>query len=111
MLQAFELQLGEELSAYEVEFQVLREELSVTPPRRQADLSRLQEEKKTLKRQNLDLVEQLQNAQAQKHALESSNQVKKITVAVVNCCGSWCSCSIIDSQTKGDDNHFFNTVK
>jgi len=54
---------------------VLREELSVTPPRHEEDLKKLKEEKKNLKRQNLDLVEQLQNSQGTKHALEVSNQV------------------------------------
>ncbi|XP_047736241.1 uncharacterized protein LOC108675467 [Hyalella azteca] len=73
--QAFELNLSEELSAYEVEYQVLREELSVTPQRQHHSVTKLKQERRALKRQNLDLAEQLQQAQAQKRALESSNQL------------------------------------
>ena len=67
--------LHELLSAYEIEYQVLREELAVTPPRQQHDMSKLLEQKRTLKRQNLDLAEQLQSLQSHKRALEVSNKV------------------------------------
>ncbi|XP_027224440.1 TBC1 domain family member 1 isoform X1 [Penaeus vannamei] len=71
--QACEMSLSRELHAYEVEYHVLQEELALSP-QKDADFKKLQEANRNLKRQNLDLLEQLHHSNSQQHALETSNQ-------------------------------------
>ncbi|XP_063586704.1 TBC1 domain family member 1-like [Penaeus indicus] len=73
MSQACEMSLSRELHAYEVEYHVLQEELALSP-QKDADFKKLQEANRNLKRQNLDLLEQLHHSNSQQHALETSNQ-------------------------------------
>lgn len=67
------MSLSRELHAYEVEYHVLQEELALSP-QKDADFKKLQEANRNLKRQNLDLLEQLHHSNSQQHALETSNQ-------------------------------------
>ncbi|XP_071550765.1 TBC1 domain family member 1 [Panulirus ornatus] len=71
--QACECSLSQELQAYEVEYHVLQEELALSP-QNDADFNKLKEANKNLKRQNLDLLEQLHHSNSHQHALETSNQ-------------------------------------
>uniref|UniRef100_A0A0P4WCG4 Rab-GAP TBC domain-containing protein n=1 Tax=Scylla olivacea TaxID=85551 RepID=A0A0P4WCG4_SCYOL len=71
--QACDCSLSKELQAYEVEYHVLQEEAALSPLNN-AEYSKLKEANKNLKRQNLDLLEQLHHANSQQHALEASNQ-------------------------------------
>lgn len=73
-LQACECNLQKELQAYEVEYHVLQEEQAISP-QHTADYQKLKEANKNLKRQNLDLLEQLHHANTNQHGLETSNQV------------------------------------
>ena len=66
--------MTKELQAYEVEYHVLQEEAALSPLN-SAEFTKLKEANKNLKRQNLDLLEQLHHANSQQHALEASNQV------------------------------------
>lgn len=77
-LQACEYSLAKELQAYEVEYHVLQEELAISPQHTE-DFQKLKEANKNLKRQNLDLLEQLHHANSHQHALETSNQVQSAT--------------------------------
>lgn len=76
------MSLSRELHAYEVEYHVLQEELALSP-QKDADFKKLQEANRNLKRQNLDLLEQLHHSNSQQHALETSNQVQ--TVKIYSC--------------------------
>ncbi|XP_064100515.1 TBC1 domain family member 1-like isoform X1 [Macrobrachium nipponense] len=71
--QACECSLSRELHAYEVEYHVLQEELALSP-QNTADVQKLKEANRNLKRQNLDLLEQLHQSNSHQHALETSNQ-------------------------------------
>ncbi|KAK8746622.1 hypothetical protein OTU49_017111 [Cherax quadricarinatus] len=71
--QACDCSLRQELQAYEVEYHVLQEELAFSP-QNHTDFQKLKEANKNLKRQNLDLLEQLHHANSHQHALETSNQ-------------------------------------
>ncbi|XP_042241893.1 TBC1 domain family member 1-like [Homarus americanus] len=71
--QACECSLSQELQAYEVEYHVLQEEMALSP-QNHTDFQKLKEANKNLKRQNLDLLEQLRHANSHQHALETSNQ-------------------------------------
>ncbi|KAB7505425.1 TBC1 domain family member 1 [Armadillidium nasatum] len=68
-----ECNVKKELSTYEVEYQVLQEE-SFFSPQQNANLQKLKESCKNLKRQNLDLLEDLHSAKLRQQNLESSNQ-------------------------------------
>ncbi|KAK3867460.1 hypothetical protein Pcinc_027094 [Petrolisthes cinctipes] len=70
--QACECSLSQELQAYEVEYHVLQEELALSP-QNNADISKLREANRNLKRQNLDLLEQLHHSSNHQHALDSTN--------------------------------------
>lgn len=74
ILQACDCSLSKELQAYEVEYHVLQEEAALSPLNN-AEFNKLKEANKNLKRQNLDLLEQLHQANSHQHALEASNQV------------------------------------
>ena len=69
-----DINVTKELSAYQVEFQVLQEELSLSP-QQDASINKLKEASKNLKRQNLDLLEQLHSSNIRQQNLEASNQV------------------------------------
>ena len=56
---------------------MLKEELALSP-QNDLDIRKLREANRNLKRQNLDLLEQLHHSNAQQHALETSNQVSGI---------------------------------
>ncbi|XP_069162661.1 TBC1 domain family member 1 [Procambarus clarkii] len=71
--QACECTLKQELQAYEVEYHVLQEELALSP-QNHTDFQKMKEANKNLKRQNLDLLEQLHHSNSHQHALETSNQ-------------------------------------
>ncbi|KAG0719497.1 TBC1 domain family member 1 [Chionoecetes opilio] len=71
--QACDCSLSKELQAYEVEYHVLQEE-SALSPLNNAEFNKLKEANKNLKRQNLDLLEQLHHGNSHQHALEASNQ-------------------------------------
>ncbi|KAK7068039.1 TBC1 domain member 4 [Halocaridina rubra] len=71
--QACECSLSRELHAYEVEYHVLQEELALSP-QNDSDIRKLKEANKNLKRQNLDLLEQLHQSNSRQHVLETSNQ-------------------------------------
>ena len=68
--------VSKELSAYQVEYEVLQEELSICP-QQDADMQKLKESSKNLKRQNLDLLEQLHVANNRQQTLETMNQVRR----------------------------------
>lgn len=57
-----------------MEYHVLQEEEALSPLKT-TEFNKLKEANKNLKRQNLDLLEQLHHANSQQHALEASNQV------------------------------------
>ncbi|XP_068231745.1 TBC1 domain family member 1 isoform X2 [Palaemon carinicauda] len=71
--QACECSLSRELHAYEVEYHVLQEELALSP-QNDMDIRKLKEANRNLKRQNLDLLEQLHQSNSHQHGLETSNQ-------------------------------------
>lgn len=70
-----------EISSYEVEYQVLQEELCFAP-QQEANLNKLKEANKNLKKQNLDLLEDLQVAKTRQQSLEASNQVRKLIILI-----------------------------
>lgn len=71
--QACDCSLSRDLHAYEVEYHVLQEEEALSPLKT-TEFNKLKEANNNLKRQNLDLLEQLHHANSQQHALEASNQ-------------------------------------
>ncbi|XP_037276914.2 TBC1 domain family member 4 isoform X2 [Rhipicephalus microplus] len=67
----FSLDLGQELVAYQVEYHLLQEEMVYTPKRPGVSSADL-EENRTLRRQNMELLEQLQVANNNVSRLEAS---------------------------------------
>lgn len=66
------MDISRQLDAYEVEYNVLQEELGAVPSKGETDqLQRLESSNNLLKRQNTELVEQLQAAHSNQHTLES----------------------------------------
>ncbi|XP_022255719.1 TBC1 domain family member 4-like isoform X2 [Limulus polyphemus] len=82
--QVFNLDLSKQLQAYEVEYHVLQEEMLYSPDRADDDLfQKLETVNRNLKRQNMELLEQLQVAHTNVHTLEMSvtsyqNTVKRL---------------------------------
>ncbi|XP_076347797.1 PTB_TBC1D1_like and TBC domain-containing protein plx [Tachypleus tridentatus] len=82
--QVFNLDLSKQLQAYEVEYHVLQEEMLYSPDRADDDLiQKLETINRNLKRQNMELLEQLQVAHTSIHNLEMSvsshqNTVKRL---------------------------------
>lgn len=71
--QVFSLDISRKLQAYEVEYHVLQEEMIYSTERGNADyLSKLEENNRNLKRQNMELLEQLQAAHGTVSNLESA---------------------------------------
>ncbi|CAL4115369.1 unnamed protein product, partial [Meganyctiphanes norvegica] len=70
---AMECNLSTELHTYEVEYHVLQEEAQLSPAH-DTDIRKMREANKNLKRQNLDLLEQLHQTAQHQAGLETSNQ-------------------------------------
>ncbi|GAB1599956.1 TBC1 domain family member 1-like isoform X3 [Argonauta hians] len=74
--QAFEVDYSKQLHAYEVEYQVLQEEMVYTSPKEQHSgnsiIHRLEGANRSLKEQNRELMDKLQNALSQQRSLESA---------------------------------------
>ena len=69
--QVFAMDISTQLHAYEVEYHVLQEEMNSTPTRNDGDIvCKLEAANASLKRQNLELLEQLQTAHSNMHSLE-----------------------------------------
>ncbi|XP_070552767.1 TBC1 domain family member 1-like isoform X2 [Ptychodera flava] len=71
--QVFELDISQQLHAYEVEYQVLQEEMINSPFRGDSDqVEKLEAGNRDLKRQNKELTEQLQKANENLHSMEAT---------------------------------------
>ena len=71
VFQVFQMDLSKDLYGYEIEYHVLQEEMQKTPHRGDDDvISRLEQANHNLKRQNLELLEQLQASRSQAHSFE-----------------------------------------
>jgi chromosome segregation ATPase len=64
------MDLSKDLYGYEIEYHVLQEEMQKTPHHGEDVISRLEQANHNLKRQNLELLEQLQAARSQSHSSE-----------------------------------------
>ncbi|XP_033118426.1 TBC1 domain family member 1-like isoform X2 [Anneissia japonica] len=69
----FELDISKELHAYEVEYHVIQEEM-VNTPQSGDQLASLEAANLKLKRQNMELIEQLQSARNARHSQEATVQ-------------------------------------
>ncbi|XP_035225179.1 TBC1 domain family member 1-like [Stegodyphus dumicola] len=78
--QVFNLNIGGQLHAYEVEYHVLLEEMIHSPSKNSAELETLEAANKCLKAQNMEFMEQLQVAYSRIHNLEASEASLKSTV-------------------------------
>ena len=63
--QAVELDIGRQLLSYEVEYQVLQEEVPASPSHADSDLNKLGTMNQNLKRQVMDLLQQLHTSSDQ----------------------------------------------
>ncbi|XP_071950636.1 TBC1 domain family member 1-like isoform X2 [Antedon mediterranea] len=70
---AFELDISKELHAYEVEYHVIQDEM-VNTPHSGDQLATLESANLKLKRQNMELIEQLQSARNARHSQEATVQ-------------------------------------
>ncbi|XP_013417491.1 TBC1 domain family member 1 isoform X2 [Lingula anatina] len=68
--QVFNLDISQQLNSYEVEYHVLQEEMLWSPQQGNMDIERLEQANQSLKRQNMQMLEQLQTAHNQNHTLE-----------------------------------------
>jgi hypothetical protein len=69
--QVFQLDISKQLQAYEVEYHVLQEEMITSPQRGESDqIQKLEVANRNLKRQNMELLEQLQAAHSTQHSLQ-----------------------------------------
>ncbi|XP_064636063.1 TBC1 domain family member 1-like isoform X2 [Lineus longissimus] len=69
--QVFQLDISKQLQAYEVEYHVLQEEMITSPQRGENDqIQKLEGANRNLKRQNMELLEQLQAAHGTQHSLQ-----------------------------------------
>ena len=65
------MDISKQLHAYEVEYHVLQEEMVTTPQRGETDVvTKLEAANHSLKRQNLELLEQLQISHSHIHSLD-----------------------------------------
>ena len=66
------MDIAKQLQAYEVEYHVLKEEMMYSPQKGENDLmQKLEQANHTLKQQNMELIEKLQQAHSHERSLES----------------------------------------
>ncbi|KAL4230457.1 domain member [Mactra antiquata] len=69
--QVFDLDVSKQLQSYEVEYHVLKEEMMYSPQKGDSDLlTKLEQANRSLKQQNMELIEKLQNAHSHERSLE-----------------------------------------
>ena len=72
VLQVFDMDISKQLQAYEVEYHVLKEEMMYSPQKGENDLiQKLEQANHSLKQQNMELIEKLQQAHSHERSLES----------------------------------------